>query len=280
MTNVTAAGTYVQVSREELEQWLDSIGFHGKWERDGRTAGVYILKVGPAVAVKLYSTIGSDDDAKGRGKSSMQLSLVSTVTGKTLNRKAQGQDHFKRTIGWRKTWAAGIETMKNAYLSSTDFYDAIAVIADRDAYRTDVLKDIETIPGWDNETDLIRLYRKVENGGVLVAHELEIITEAKRRPVPKTPDPQRIQPSRLPGEGVTHSSPDQAKEAKVQALRQLWFLAKRSNDEWTMNFAEDIAKKWIREDRRLTGPQLRLIGEKLSQYGVKGPNGAPAYQLF
>lgn len=294
MTTVVAAGTYVQISREELEDWLNSIGFSGKWDRDPRYKGIYLLKLGPAVAVKLSSTIGSDDDAKGRGKASMQLSLVSTVTGRVLNKKAQGQDHFKRTLGWKKTWAAGIDTMKKAYLSSADFYDAIAVIEDREAYKINILKDIETIPGWDNDSNLLRLYRKIENNGVLMGYELALITEAKKRPAPKTPDPQRIEPSQSGGEGVTHTSPDQAQEQKMQALRQLWLFAKRAKEEalqrgderaaknhlWTMTFAQSLATEYVGNGRRLTERQLNTASEKLSQYRIVLPNGKPAYELF
>lgn len=275
-----AGSTYVQISREELEEWLNSIGFHGKWERDSRYAGIYLLKIGPAVAVKLSSTIGGADDAKERGKASMQLSLVSSVTGRVLNKKAQGQDHFKRTLNWKKTWAAGIDTMKKAYLSSADFYEAIAVIADREAYKIDHLKEIEGIPGWDNDSDLIRLYRKLENNGVLMGHELDLISDAKKRPVQPTPDPQRVRSTGAPGEGQTFESPDQRKESRLSALRKLYAIARRNNDEWTMNFAEDIAKKWVMQGRALTGPQLRIVSEKMSQYRIPDDRGGPAHNLF
>ena len=281
MNQVTAAATYVQVTREELEEWLNSIGFSGKWERDSRYQGVYLLKLAPAVAVKLSSTIGSKDDAMGKGQASMQLSLVSTVTNRVLNKKAQGQSHFKRTVGWKKTWAGGIETMKKAYLSSSDFYDAIAVIADREVYMNDLLRAIETIPGWDNDSELLNLYRKAERGGVLMARELKVIEDAKKRPVPKTPDPQRIEPSpEAQGEGFTYKGPEAMKELRTDALRKLWVLAKRSNDEWTMNFAQDIAQKFVAQDRRLSPPQLRVVTDKLKSYRIPDLDGNPAHELF
>jgi hypothetical protein len=277
MTSVTAAATYVQISREELEEWLDAIGYRGKWERDHKYAGVYLIKLSPTVAVKLSSTIGSQDDAMGRGQASMQLSLVSLVTGRVVNKKAQGQSHFKRTIGWKKTWALGIETMKKAYLSSSDFYDVIASIEDRDAYKNDLLRQIEKIPGWDNDAELINYYRKIERGGVLMPREMEFITEEAKRPA-KGPDPQKIEPDPKAPDPV--GEVDDVREIRMDALRKLWVLAKRANDEWTMNFAKDIAQKFVSQGRRLTGPQLKIVSDKLKKYGVRDSNGSPAYELF
>lgn len=276
MATRNAAGTFVQISREEIEGWLDSIGFSGKWERDARYAGVYLLKLSPSVAVKLSSTIGSKDDAMGLGKASMQLSLVSTVTGRVLNKKAQGQDHFKRTLGWKKTWAGGIDTMKKAYLSSSDFYDAISVIEDREKYKDGLLRRIEAIPGWDHDGALIGLFRKVERGGILMKNDLDDIEDAERRPRPKTPDPQDLGQS----DGVNVRDPKEAKELRLDALRKLWVMAKRSGDEWTMNFAQDVAQKYIEPERRLSPPQLRVLGEKMEKYRILDKNGDRADRLF
>lgn len=278
MNLVMAAATYVQITREELEEWLDSIGFRGKWERDPRYKGVYLLKLSSSVAVKLSSTIGSEDDAMGRGQASMQLALVSTVTGRVVNKKAQGQSHFKRTVGWKKTWAAGIDTMKKAYLSSSDFYDVIATIADRDAYKNDMLRMIEKVPGWDNDAELINYYRKIERGGVLMPREVEFINEeAQRRPA-KGPDPQKIEPD--PSGEEPSDDVHLVRELRMDALRKLWVLAKRANDEWTMKFAQDIAQKFVSQGRRLSGPQIHHVSEKLKKYRIPDMNGKPAYELF
>jgi hypothetical protein len=266
----TAAATYVQISRDELEDWLNTIGYRGKWERDPRYAGTYLIELSPTVGVKLSSTIGSRDDAMGRGKASMQLALVSLVTGKVLNKKAQGQSHFKRTTGWKKTWATGIETMKKAYLASADFYDVISVIEDRDKYRSDLLEEISTIAGWSSDAELAGFYRKVEKGGVLMPREQKVIEEAKDRPA-KIPDPQK--------EEVTPSG-DDATEAKIDALRKLWVASRRSNDDWTMRFAEDIATKFVSQGRNLSAPQIRVVVEKLKKYRVPDMNGDPAFELF
>lgn len=264
MTMHTAAATYVQISREELEAWLDSIGYRGKWKRDPKYAGVYLIELSPTVGVKLSSTIGSKDDAMGVGQASMQLALVSLVTGRVLNKKAQGQSHFKRTTGWAKTWAGGIDTMKKAYLASADFYDAISVIADREKYQRDLIDRISAIPGWNTDSELAGYYRKVEKGGVLMPRELAVVEEAMKRPA-KTVDPQKIAP-------VGVGSRDELQERRMAALRELWVRARRIGDDWTMNFAEDIAKKWVAQGRGLSGPQLRIVTEKLDKYRVDSGN--------
>lgn len=282
--NHIAAATFVQISREELEDWLNSSGYRGKWERDARSAGLYLIKLSDNVAVKLSSTIGSKDDAMGRGKASMQLSLVSTVTGRVLNKKAQGQDHFKRTTGWMKTWAAGIETMKRAYLSSSDFYDVIAGIVDRDAYKDELLAKIKNVPDWGNNPDLVGYYRKIERGGVLMPREQNSLENLLTQPVSverPAPEPRRPEPRPEPAQrSLPNLDAKNTQDLRMDALRKLWVVARRRDDNWTMGFAQDIAQKYIAQDRPISVPQRRIILEKLKSYGVQDLNGKPAYELF
>jgi hypothetical protein len=288
MASVTAAATFVQITRDELEEWLDSIGYRGKWERDIRYVGMYLIKLSDTVAVKLSSTIGSKDDAMGRGKASMQLALVSSVTGRTVNKKAQGQDHFKRTIGWKKTWATGIETMKKAYMSSSDFYDVIAGIVDRDAYKDDLLQQIKKVQGWENNPDLVGYYRKIEKGGVLMPRERGALDAEINRPATPKPPERFVAPERRqepvrpePQEPAQQSLPgSDKKEMRMDALRKLYVMAKRSNNDWVMNFAQDIAQKFVSQGRALSGPQIRILTEKLRNYRVMDSNGNPAQDLF
>lgn len=289
MSIVTAAATFVQISRDELEGWLDAIGYRGKWERDARSAGLYFIKLSDNVAVKLSSTIGSKDDAMGRGKASMQLALISSVTGSVINKKAQGQDHFKRTTGWVKTWAAGIETMKRAYLSSSDFYDVIAGIVDRDAYKDELLAKIKTVPGWDNDPDLLGYYRKIERGGVIMPRERAILEDKisnPAKPNPRfapTPRPEpRQEPTRQEPvqQDLLNMSVKDRQNLRMDALRKLWLESRRRNDNWTMTFAQDIAQKYISQGRTITLPQRRIITEKLKSYRIPDLNGNPAHELF
>ena len=285
-TTHTAASTYVQISREELEDWLDDIGFRGKWERDVRFAGVYLLVLSGNVAIKLSSTIGSKDDAMGRGQASMQLSLVSRLNGRVLNKKAQGQSHFARTKGWMKNWAAGVDTMKKAYQTASDFYDVIAGIEDRDKYRLDMLKKIEAVPGWSANAFFIALHRKVDRGGVVMPNEMKDLEEGLKTPsvsVDNTP------PSNEPTTPLQDELRQKAMdELRLNAVRALWKKVDMSvpkdereikNREWVSNFAQSIGQQ-LKSGRTLTPAQITALRRNLDQWDIKLRSGKPASQLF
>jgi hypothetical protein len=121
--------SYERITRHQLEGWLNRSPF--AWSRDARTAGVYLVHVSDCVAIKLSSTIGCTDDAVGRGRASMNLSLVSRSTGSCLNRKARDRKHFQRTSGWQGTWADGLLYWRGVFLKCPAFYDRIALDTDR-----------------------------------------------------------------------------------------------------------------------------------------------------
>jgi hypothetical protein len=288
-TTHTAASTYVQISREELEDWLDDIGFRGKWERDARFAGVYLLVLSANVAIKLSSTIGSKDDAMGRGQASMQLSLVSRLNGRVLNKKAQGQSHFARTKGWMKNWAGGVDTMKKAYQTASDFYDVIATIDDRDKYREEMLKKIESVPGWAANNFFISLHRKVDRGGVVMPNEMDDLEEGLKAPVAR-PDPQKTPPSL--GEPTTPLQDELRQQAqdelRLNAVRILWKKAEQftprddreiKNRDWVMEFAKSIGQQ-LKAGRNLSPAQITVIRRNLDQWDVKLRSGKPASTLF
>lgn len=284
-TEHTAAATYVQISREEMEDWLDSIGFRGKWSRNPRFAGVYLLKLSDNVAVKLSSTIGNADDAMGSGRASMQLALVSLVTGQVVNKKAQGQSHFARTKGWKKNWAEGVETMKRAYSNAADFYDVIAGIEDRQKYQQEMLRLVEGVPGWSSNNFFIALHQKITRGGVVMPSDRKEIDRGMVRPAAR-PDPQREPPVKGDPEGP-QQSPQQALNDKVQALRILWSTANRyqprddreqQNKEWVMNFSQSIGTQ-IKSGRTLSPAQINTVRRNLDVWGVK-LNGEIASKLF
>jgi len=286
-TQHTAASTYVQISREELEDWLDDAGFRGKWERDARYAGVYLLALSDSVAIKLSSTIGSKDDAMGRGQASMQLALISRINGRVLNKKAQGQSHFARTKGWMRNWAAGLDTMKRAYQMASDFYDVIAVIDDRDKYRTDTLKQIEEVPNWGTNNFFIGLHRKVDRGGVLMPNETREITKAMAVPVMKVAPPaaEEVGPQDAADEEIREEI--QA-EQQVQSLRELWRKAERysprderdeKNKTWVLDFVKSIGTQ-LKGGRTLSPAQITVVRRNLDQWDIKLPSGKPASTLF
>ena len=116
--------SYKMISRTELEGWLDDGGY--SWTRSGQTAGVYNIRLSDEVAIKISSTIGSRDDAMGRGRASMNMMLVSLVNGRCLNRKARDRKHFKRTTGWKSTWTEGIIHWEGVFSKCPHFYNRIA----------------------------------------------------------------------------------------------------------------------------------------------------------
>lgn len=270
----TAAATYVQISRDELEDWLNSIGFRGKWARNPRFAGVYLLKLSDNVAIKLSSTIGSTDDAMNVGRASMQLALVSLITGQVINKKAQGQSHFARTKGWKKNWAEGIDTMRAAYNNAADFYDVIAGIEDRQKYQQDMLKLIESIPGWASNNFFIALHQKVTRGGIVMPSDRRQIDRGLATPAAR-PDPQQEPPVRGDPEGPQKSQ-EQIVNEKIQALRLLWSAANRhqprdereqQNKQWVMGFAQSIANQ-LKSGRSLTPAQILTVRRNMGQWKI------------
>jgi hypothetical protein len=234
------AGTYAQISREDLEDWLESLPLHHKWERAKNRAGVYLLPVSENVGVKLLSTIGSSDDAMGRGEASMHLSLVSLTTGQVLNKKAQGQSHFARTTNWKKNWRTGFDRVVDAYQRARGFYDALALIDDREQYKHDMLHRIEAIQNWQASHILMDFHGRLMQGGILTTPQVEVIVRAeKATPKQSTPPPQEF-------------TPEQKKFlARMDSLED---AAKRSNDRWLIEFLASIRKR-IQQGQPLTPGQ-------------------------
>lgn len=119
---------YVDITKDEFETWLDT--FDIPWKLKKGTAGCYLLRVGDAVALHITSTLGTEA-SKGYAKAAAQMRLVSLPEGKRcLNKKAQGQKHFKRTKGWRTQWAKGVARMIAAYEKAPGFYEEKALEAE------------------------------------------------------------------------------------------------------------------------------------------------------
>lgn len=114
--------TYHQITRDELEAWLNQSPF--PW--DHKYGGIYHIHLSEHVAVKLSSTIGSRDDAMGRGRASADMVLASRVNGRCINRKAKDRDHFKRTAGWRERWLEGLLHWRGVFNKCPGFYNRIA----------------------------------------------------------------------------------------------------------------------------------------------------------
>ncbi len=171
--------TYVTITREDFEKWLDSLPH--KWERKPQTAGVYWLRISPSVAVEVHSSLTGRDDSMGYADASMKMLLISTVTRQVLNRKDQGQSHFKRTSGWRESLRKGVDRMLDAYNRSAAFYDEVATIADRQAYTQEWLDRIVKIPGWEQDNLLASFHDRLKGGGLLSVKQRAIIEGSEGR---------------------------------------------------------------------------------------------------
>jgi hypothetical protein len=203
------AASYVQISREEIEEWLDSLGIRGWYLKPGR-AGIYVLPLSAHVGIVVSSTVGTKDDAKGKGQASMKLRLESLHTGQVLNKKAMGQSHFKRTLNWRSTWKEGVERVRQAYVSSQGFYDSIAQVEDREAYMQEWTSKIESISGWIQNDFLRSLHDRVEKGGVLTDKQKDAIAKNLQTSVSRPSDP-KPQEDVLPPTSVPNSHDDHLK---------------------------------------------------------------------
>lgn len=244
------AVSYVQISRQELEDWLNALPW--KWSRKANRAGIYFIHLSSTVGVKLNSTIGSLDDAVGRGKASMNLELVSLVTGHVLNRSARDRKHFKRTTNWKTNWKKGVEYWQGVYMKSEGFYDAVAEIEDRDAYKKDILARIENYPHWGQDQILADFHSRVTGGGVLTLKQ-KVLLEKTLAKKPKPSEEEEELPPEV--------------EGKLQTLRELYSRARRNFDNWTMQFAISVANQ-LKAGRYLSRRQDEIVIRKLQEYGL------------
>jgi hypothetical protein len=230
----TAAATYVEITRDELEDWLNSLKY--SWDRRAGTEGIYLLHLSQNVAVKLSTTLGGKGKVMQVGQASMQLALVSLVTGQIVNKKAQGQSHFARTTGWRKNWKEGIERMEDAYRPAAGFYEVIAAIPDREAYQRDNMARIEAIPWWNTDAQLSRLHAKLQQRGVLMPPDQEIIDDERSR--------------------ITQL---------LQDLREIYKRAHAARDQEGLKFVGEIGKK-IKDGAPLTTDEWKQTRGYIQRY--------------
>lgn len=248
---MSMASTYVQISRDDLEEWLKTFNLHDKAYRVPGKAGVYMLPFSETVACKLLSTIGTSDDAMGRGMASMQLALVSRVTGQTVNKKAQGQSHFARTTNWKKNWAEGVERMRDAYTKSAGFYDALASIKDRGAYKSEIIEAIQSVPNWQNNNTLSGFHTTISKDGILTFKQIDLMDSIIDQETKKPPEPQK----------------PVGEDPVIAVMRDLYVKARAVNDDWTMNWVKDVANQ-VKSGRPLTQNQRALIDKKRDVYKV------------
>lgn len=238
---------YVEITREEFEEWMDRVA--DQWERDPDYEGIYLIPMSEHVAIKVSSTLSSADQNVERGEASAQFTLVSRHHGHVLNRRAQQQSHFQRTKNWRQNWKKGVERMKNAYHDCPSFYDQLGQIQDRQAYRRRMLDKIEQIPSWETNSFLADLHNEVDDGGVLTDKQLEVLEDIRRERMERQPDA------------------GQLRDMRVEELRKLWAKANRQNDQWTMDFAQNVAEQ-LKNNQSITSRQRETAQKKMNTYGL------------
>ena len=256
-----AGGTYVQLTREEFEEWLNDHGFRGKWKRHDRYGGVYLLDLSDKCAISINSTTGTSSSVKERGRASMKMRLVSKITGKTMlgPPKLMGKSHFKRTLNWRDTWGKGLDRAKQVYNKSRSFYDAIAEIEDRDEYKQEMLALIESKAGWQSNDFLRSLHDKVSGGGVLTSKQKAAIE--RQRPAQKDPTPAE------PAVATPAPVPDSRTEEQLERLRDLYREARKARDNWTLDFTKSIAEV-VKNGGSMSTRRKEVLKDKLEQYGL------------
>jgi len=253
------ASTYAHISREDFEDWLKDLRgvYNPPFKVKSGTVGVYYLPLSDNVAVSISSTIGSREDAMGRGDASMQLRLVSLVTNRVLNAKAQGQSRFHRTTNWKDTWKKGILRMKDAYVKAAGFYDTIARIEDRERYARDLKAKIELIPNWSTTPIFSDFHKKLSDGGVLTVKQEAVIlnatAKAKATPPPASnatlplfPDLAHLGLVPRNGSWIAklHTRNSEAFQERVLAhLRRVWKYFKDKKDLDTAKAVADFGVK-------------------------------------
>jgi len=175
------ATSYVSISREEFEEFLDSevtpLVRH-KWQRKGSTAGVYFFPLSKHTFLEISSSIGSSDDALGRGDAAIHVRLKSADGRRTLN--GRGTDETKmrvnRTTNWRRNLQAMVKQYIATYQKSPRFYDTISSYEGFDNYLNTFKDLVQGVPNWNANKFLRDMMSLLEGKRLLTeAQEAAII---------------------------------------------------------------------------------------------------------
>jgi len=243
--------TYVQLTREEFEDWLN--GLAHRWRLKPGTVGIYEVPMSETVSVEISSSMTGRDDVMNRAQASMGCRLVSMITGFTLNKKAQEQSHVKRTINWRDNLKKVYQRMVDAYEKSSAFYDALAEIRDRDAYKRDWMERIEEVPGWQSNTFLSDMHSRLADNGIMTLRQRDAVERALSRP--------QAAPAPAPAPTPPSSGVDSVLLAQVRAL---YVVAKGRGNQWAMDFAKSVGEL-IKAGRSLSSKQRDVLDRLLNE---------------
>lgn len=210
---------YVNISRADLEGWLDSN--FGSWSRVSGKAGVYLIHLSDRVAVKLSSTQKETGGSVSKGNASMNLSLVSRVDGSLLNRKARDRKYFQRTTNWRTTWKKGVDHWIGLYEEKDEFYEKIA---DRAGYKAKWLGMIDSLPNGGSDSEIIKSRDALEGGSVLWANQERYILNAVKS-------------------NRTRSTSTPSNALDVEKLRDLYRKARSEGNREDMETIKDLGLK-------------------------------------
>lgn len=263
------ASTAVTITRPELEAWLDELKL--PWSRVKDRAGVYMIALGPNVAVRMASTIGNDDKGVGVGEGSMHLTMVSIPGGHVVNKKAHGLKNkdsgFHRTQEWRKNWRKGFDRMHDEYTAKPDFYERIAAVADPEV-NARAIAMIKAIPGWQKDDTLAYILGRAEKGEVLTQKSFDTIDERARYLTPRerpAPPPAREAPGPVRASPARDYDP---RDGRVVALREVFRIARDvTGDEGAKELARTLANQ-IRDGVATDDRQLRAVRALVAEYGI------------
>ena len=159
------ASTFVEITRDEFDSWMDSL--RRRWKRKPGTEGIYVIPLSDNVGIQIRSSIGHKQMALDKGRASVTIKMVSLKNGKTLGKRGVvGQTKFYRTKDWRRRWAKAVQMVEKAYRADQDYYETTAVM-DPEVYKVDTLKTIETVPNWKQHKMLRKWHDVVSRGGLL-----------------------------------------------------------------------------------------------------------------
>lgn len=284
----TAAARYVEITRSQFWQWLESLGLI--WEAVDKTSGIFLLHLSDNVGIKLSTSLTWDGTVMGVGNASMKMAMVSRVDGKVLNRKATGRSYIQRTKNWRSNLEDGIKNLRAAYTKSRNYYEKMAVVNPREYNQkwtsaTEQALLVADLDSRDRNKLLDCLGRLKRNKrSLLWDSEESMIEQVIQGQSEPEPAPAK-DPSRGSGPASvstlrekfredeeyerpqtwTDPAPNPDTPSDLDTLRRLWVVVSREGDDRAANFIRSVGEFFKR--RGFISPrQMEAINRIMHQY--------------